>query len=145
MNWGYKILIVILLFIAGMGTMLAIAMRQTNELMDEQYYVKELQHQDLIDAAANLSRLNEALLLKDSLQYLCLDIPDAAAGAVTEGHIRFVRPSDQSRDRSFPLQANAKGIQLIAKKELSRGLYRVQIRWQSDHIPYYYDAPVFIQ
>lgn len=64
MNWGYKILTVIMVFITAMGTMITIAMRQKNELVDEQYYVRELQHQALIDAGRNLHALEDGISLR---------------------------------------------------------------------------------
>ena len=46
MNWGHKILIVYATFIIAMLGMVYVASKQTNEMQDENYYVKELKYQE---------------------------------------------------------------------------------------------------
>lgn len=144
MNWGYKILIVILLFIAGMGTMVSIAMKQKNEMIDEHYYVKELQHQGQIDAENNLNALEENLSLEERGDMLVLSIPSASNGTITEGSVIFLRSSDQTKDRRFLLEPNKEGVQQIAKSNFIKGQYKVRISWKSDSKPYYYERTIFI-
>lgn len=144
MNWGYKILIVILLFIGGMGTMVSIAMKQKNEMIDEHYYVKELQHQGQIDAENNLNALEENLSLEERGDLLVLSIPSASNGTISEGSVIFLRPSDQTKDRRFLLEPNKEGVQRIAKSNFIKGQYKVRISWKSDNKPYYYERTIFI-
>ena len=49
MSWGYKILIVYILFIGMILGMVYVASRQTNEMQDDNYYAKELVYQSVID------------------------------------------------------------------------------------------------
>lgn len=144
MNWGYRILTVILLFIVGMGVMVSIAMKQKNEMVDEHYYVKELQHQGQIDAENNLNALAEALSIGQDGEFLEVKIPDASVGSITEGSIVFLRSSDQSRDRKFALDPNNEGVQLIAKNNFIKGQYKVRISWKNGLKPYYYEQSIFI-
>ncbi|MES2477561.1 MAG: FixH family protein [Bacteroidota bacterium] len=144
MNWGYKILVVMLLFIAGMGTMVSIAMKQRNEMIDEHYYVKELLHQGQIDAENNLNSLNEQLSITDEGGALKLHIPSASNGSVTEGSITFLRSSDQSKDRRFLLKPNSLGVQMISKSNFVKGQYKVRISWKNDAKPYYFEQSVFV-
>ena len=44
MNWGYKILFVIILFVVGMVGMVIVAFKQSNEMLDTNYYERELQY-----------------------------------------------------------------------------------------------------
>lgn len=144
MNWGYKILIVILLFVGGMGVMVSIAMKQKNEMIDEQYYVKELQHQGQIDAENNLNALDETLTLEEQSDALVLHIPSASNDNISDGTVIFLRPSDQSKDRRFLLEPNKEGFQKIAKSNFIKGQYKVRISWKSDHKPYYDERSIFI-
>jgi hypothetical protein len=144
MNWGYKILIVILLFIIGMGTMVSIAMRQKNEMIDEQYYVKELKHQGQIDAENNLNRIAEKLMIKDTLGSLILKIPEAALPNITEGTVVFLRPSDKRMDLNLPLQTDVSGYQFFNKSNFVKGQYKVRISWKSEQKAYYYEQPLFV-
>lgn len=144
MNWGYKILIVIVLFIIGMGTMVSIAMMQKNEMIDEQYYVKELKHQGQIDAENNLNALEEKLTIKDSLGALVVKIPSAAQHHIQEGSVVFLRPSDQSNDRRLVLNVDSSGRQLFNKSNFVKGQYKVRISWKSEQKAYYYEQPLFV-
>ncbi len=45
MNWGHKITIVIVVFLVAMVSMVIVAYRQTNDMIDENYYTKELEYQ----------------------------------------------------------------------------------------------------
>ena len=55
MSWGYKILIVYILFIGMILGMVYVASRQTNEMQDDNYYAKELVYQSVIDGKNNLN------------------------------------------------------------------------------------------
>lgn len=144
MNWGYKILIVIVLFIIGMGTMVSIAMMQKNEMIDEQYYVKELKHQGQIDAENNLNALEEKLTIKDSLGALVVKIPSAALQNIQEGSVVFLRPSDQSKDHRLVLNVDSSGRQLFNNSNFVKGQYKVRISWKSEQKAYYYEQPLFV-
>lgn len=137
MNWGYKILTVIMVFLTAMGTMITIAMRQNNDLIDEQYYVRELQHQQLIDAGNELRSLGAAprlLLEKDTL---VVSIPAAAATNVADGTLSFICPSDKHCDRTFAFLPDTNGLFRLSAKGIAKGSYLVRLSWKSRHILYY--------
>ena len=66
MNWGYKILFVIILFVVGMVGMVIVAFKQSNEMLDTNYYERELQYQQLIDASARLNQITKAEILVEN-------------------------------------------------------------------------------
>lgn len=141
MNWGYRILIVLIAFLGGIFFMVSVAMRQTNEMMDDQYYKKELVHQQLIDASRNLSRLQEPVRILDSGGALKIQLPSAAIP--DSGVVSFVRPSDQRMDRSEQLhQGNA--TLLCDKSQLHSGLYLVRVEWESASLSYYFEQKYFV-
>jgi hypothetical protein len=144
MNWGYKITLVIVLFLAGMAFMVSIAMKQKNEMVDDQYYVKELHHQEQIDAATNLNAVSEKLRIKDSAGFIQLSLPPSLLACNMTGEIEFLRPSDQTKDRVLPLQLDSLGLQLIPKTNFIKGLYRVRIAWESEAKPYFSEQTLFI-
>jgi archaellum component FlaF (FlaF/FlaG flagellin family) len=144
MNWGNKILIVIIVFIIGMGSMVYVAMQQKNEMIDDQYYVKELKHQGLIDAEKNLNELSEKLTITDTNNVVRISIPIDAANAISEGTIVFLRPSDKSKDKSFPLVLDSNGVQVISKDNFIKGLYKVRFSWNSSDKPFYTERSFFV-
>jgi hypothetical protein len=144
MNWGYKITIVIILFIAGMAVMVSIAMKQKNEMIDDHYYVKELKHQGQIDAENNLNALAEKLTIIDVNNQLKVHLPLASIDSISQGTIIFLRSSDQSKDRNFPLNPNKEGNQWIEKNNFVKGQYTVRISWQSNRKPFYFEQSYFV-
>lgn len=137
MNWGYKILTVILVFITAMATMVTIAMRQKNELMEDQYYVRELKHQNIIDAGKNLASLPGKVMLSITADAVRVQLPWNAIQAITESSVVFIRLSDQSKDLSFPLAPDTNGVQDLPVRYFSKGFYKVRFSWSSNNIPYY--------
>lgn len=141
MNWGYRILIVLLAFLGGIFFMVSVAMKQSNEMMDEQYYKKELVHQQVIDASKNLSQLNEQVHISDSAGFLKIQFP--AAASPDSGLVSFVRPSDQRMDRSFALMPGSVTFS-CSKGDLHSGLYLVRVGWKSGAAPYYFEQKYFV-
>jgi len=66
MNWGKSITIVIVSFIAIVLGMVYVASKQTNEMIDKNYYDKEIKYQTLIDAAENLNKVSKDSLITQS-------------------------------------------------------------------------------
>lgn len=63
MNWGHKITAVIAIFIIAMMSMVYLAFQQTNDMVDTNYYDKELKYQLKIDAAQNLNSATSEVLV----------------------------------------------------------------------------------
>ena len=137
MNWGYRIMFVYIAFVLAMLGMVYVSSRQTNEMQDENYYVKELAYQQVIDGKNNLSHLDEKLSLTDSADVVKLKIPAAAAQNITDGMIYFLRPSDEKKDLRLALKPDSSGLQLISRTLLSKGLYTVQLSWKSNNKLFY--------
>lgn len=137
-------MLLIVLFIIGMATMLTIAMQQKNEMIDEQYYVKELKHQGQIDAQNNLNAIEERLRIVDSSDFLKLSIPYGTHHNITDGFIVFLRPSDKSKDRSISLAPDLNRQQLLDKSLFIKGQYKVRISWKSNDKPYYHEQSFFV-
>ena len=57
MSWGYKILVAYLLFFIMIISFLYIASKQTNELLETNYYEKEIQFQKILNGVENLNQL----------------------------------------------------------------------------------------
>lgn len=137
MNWGYRIMLVYIAFVVAMLGMVYISSRQTNEMQDKNYYVKELAYQQVIDGKNNLNQLQGQLSVSDSAGMVKIRIPVAAAQNITEGKIYFLRPSDEKKDLRLALQPDANGLQFISGTLLTKGLYTVQLSWKSNNKPYY--------
>ena len=79
MSWGYKILIVYILFIGMILGMVYVASRQTNEMQDDNYYAKELVYQSVIDGKNNLNALPEKLVVENTSDAVQIKLPASTA------------------------------------------------------------------
>ena len=145
MNWGYKILIVIICFVCGMLFMVTVAMKQTNEMFDEEYYVKELTYQELIDAEENLNRLSDTIQISQSATALDIILPAFRDNRNVEGEITFLRPSDQSRDFIQSISDESLSGISIPKSSFVNGEYKVRFKWKSEGVNFYKEKTLFIQ
>ncbi|HRH57046.1 MAG TPA: FixH family protein [Chitinophagales bacterium] len=137
MNWGYKILVVYIVFIAVMLGMVYVASKQTNEMQDKDYYSKELAYQSVIDGKNNLNALTDKLNITNTTEAVTLKLPGGAVDDITEGSIYFLCPSDEKSDVREKLAVDANGIQSIPASKFRKGLYTVQISWKSKGKIYY--------
>jgi hypothetical protein len=127
-----------------MVAMLFVASKQTNDMQDEDYYITELNYQEVIDGKNNLARLGEKVRIADSAGYVRIAIPVVLSGNITDGRIHFMRPSDKSKDRNMPLVADRSGMQLIKTDGFINGLYAVEISWTHAGKKYYAKENLFI-
>ena len=144
MNWGNKILIGFGTFIIGIGTMVFIAMKQTNEMVDSNYYEKELLYQGKIDASKNLHALAEKLTVIDSAGFIRMQFPKVSVDNKPVGYIEFLRSSEQKRDVNVKLAADASGVQVLPKSRFINGVYQLRIDWTNNGIKYFHQQSFII-
>ncbi len=144
MSWGYKILIVILVFIGAMAFMVSVAMRQTNDLQEEHYYDKELMHQTLIDAESRFNALGQQIIIQDSSSYILFIFPQAAVSVFQGGNIDLLRAADKTKDRKIELSLDKNGTHKMAKSSLIKGIYQLRINWKNNDQDYYHQQTYFV-
>lgn len=139
MNWGHKILIVIILFMVSMLTMVYIASQQTNDMMDKNYYEQELKYQSLIDAAGNLNAISKERLIQPNAEGIpTLHIPSPLIKGLEQGQLEFLSNANKNKDLVLPFVTDSLGIFVLPTSRLSGGgSYKVRIRWQTGGKNYY--------
>lgn len=144
MNWGRGILIVIILFLAGMLTMVFIATKQNNDLIDDNYYEKELAFQGQIDAAKKLDAVDESSLLKQDAQTISVVLPASLATKVTDGTVIFLRSDDASKDVSVKLNPDKDGVQVLSNNKFEKGYYTARITWKNNDSLCFREEKIFV-
>ena len=145
MNWGHKITIVIIVFIVGMLGMVFIASMQTNEMIDKDYYKKELAYQQVIDASQNLINRSSNNLITQTMMEVVITLPVGTYEKLDDGNIEFLRNDSEKKDFSIELKRVGTNRHVIQKAELSKGVYRVRMKWSNNGIPYYKEESVFVE
>jgi len=145
MNWGHKITLVIITFIVCMVGMVFIAFKQTNEMIDANYYEKELKFQTLIDAANNLNEVSETDLIMQHKDELLITIPSTLLTDFENGQIELIKIDNQKRDTIIPFAPDTSGFFVIRKSILSLGTYKARIKWNSQKQVYYREQNIMVE
>lgn len=144
MNWGHKLTIVIAAFIIIMLGMVYIAFRQTNEMMDEGYYAKELKYQSYIDASKNLNSVSTEAILSQQAEGIVVRIPESLIAGFANGKIEFLRNDNEKKDLLVNVTPDATGIFIIDQSKFSLGKYIARIQWESKGKPYYREETLIL-
>lgn len=143
MNWGYKILIVYGVFVAGIMFMVFRSANQKMDLVTTDYYAKELKYQDDINATENANALSENIKYEIKDNQVVLYFPKDLSGKKITGNAVLYCPSDEDKDikQDFSLQDAPLVLQLSA---YSKGQFELHITWQADGVNYYFEQKIFI-
>lgn len=131
MNWGKKIAIVYIAFVALIVTMVIVSVRQKVDLVSSDYYAKELNYQ------SDLNKLNNAKALSTQLKCIVgngdiqIVFPEEHKSSNILGKIFIYKPSDNKSDKTVDIQTN-NGIQIVSTSTFTKGMYRVIVNWNVD-------------
>ncbi len=138
MNWGYRIVLTFVLFIALIATLVVISMRQDVNLVAEDYYKQEIEYQDQIDRLQRTSELSQQpeITLNRQRESLLVALNQED---IDEGEIVFFRPSDSSKDRVVAISSVDHEI---STGGWDRGLWTVKLHWVSNGKEYYTEQTI---
>lgn len=143
MNWGYKILFVYGIFVAGILFMVFKSSSQKMDLVTTDYYAKELKYQEKIDEMNRVSALSEEVRYEVKGNQIILYFPKDFAGKKITGNAELYCPSNEDKDikQGFTLQDTSLIMPLAAG---NRGQHELHITWQVDGKTYYFEKKIFI-
>lgn len=139
MNWGTKIVLGLGLFMAFIITLVVLMVNSnSDDLVDSDYYEKGIEYdkdyvrknQVLIDKAEPVISVNEDLKI--------------VFKSPISGTIHFIHPSDQSKDRSMPLNSGSENEIKIPLDSFTKGHWKVILEWESSGKSYLYDKSIII-
>lgn len=130
MNWGKKITIVYLSFVALVVTLVVVSMRQKVDLVTPDYYAKELNYQSDINKMKNANTLSEKLQIKISDGYIVITFPPEHSNLELQGSVLMYKPSDNKSDKTISLKTN-NGEFSILTKDMTKGMYKVKVDWKT--------------
>lgn len=144
MSWGYKILIGYSVFVAGILFMVFRSSGEKFDLVTDDYYGKELQFQQQIDAAVRTAALHEKVtctVLNDSLYVV---FPQELNGKNITGQLHLYYAADKTKDivKQFTAVRNTTAVVLPAA---NKGSHRLFITWQVNGADYYFEENIFLQ
>jgi hypothetical protein len=142
MSWSIKILFLYLGFVALILTLVFRCFGHPTELEYKDYYARELKFQDQINAANNLTLLDETISHKVEGRTVLITIPAVLLTEDLSAEVTLMRPSDASLDKTIALIPNANGECLIESAELQKGIYKMKILAKSQGKNYFKEAVI---
>src|SRR6187551_2073677 len=98
LSWGYKIMFVYIAFVAGMVFLVFKASSQKFDLVTKDYYDQELKYQQVIDQAANSSRLSAAVTIESKNGELRINFPEEMKNKKKVVDFYLYYPADAKKD-----------------------------------------------
>lgn len=144
LSWGTRIAMLYIGFVALIGVMVAMSMRQKVELVSDDYYDKELAFQSKLDEMNNANALSGKVTHVISDKAIQIQFPEEFKGKAVKGEILFFKPSDSSKDFKQAIQLNANGEQQVELSNLTKGMYKMQVSWNSGNTPYFSEEIIVI-
>ena len=143
MNWGYKIVLVYLVFISGMLFMAFKSSEQDIELVTEDYYAKELVYQQKIDEIKRTASLSKPIEVNFNQQILTITFPDDFAAKKIKGSVTLYCPSNKKMDIQRSFDSNEKKV-VVMIPVTKQGLHYVKLSWSAEGISYYFEKKIII-
>lgn len=143
MNFGVKITVLYLSFVALILTLVFMCFGQKVELVSKDYYAQEIAFQDKINAVNNEKSLIGSINHSVNGNEVILTIDSTLLSNDFEGTIVFFRPSDSSKDVKLKMNFN-NYTQIINGSSLIHGAYKLQLTWVTNHTKYFKEDVIFI-
>lgn len=143
MNFGVKITVLYISFVALILTLVFMSFSQKVELVSKDYYAQEIAFQDKINSINNEKSLNGSIYHEINGKEIILTIDSTICRNDLEGTIVFFRPSDSSKDVKLKMNFN-NCTQVINGSSLIHGAYKLQLSWVSNHTKYFKEEFIFI-
>lgn len=143
MNFGGKIVILYLSFVALILTLVFNCYSMDVDLVSKDYYAQELDFQQRINATNNEKSLNASISHTVNDKSVVLTIDSTLLSNDFKGTVTFFRPSDSKKDVSFAMNF-VNNQQIIDAKDLIHGAYKLQLSWTSNQKNYFKEEVIFI-
>ena len=144
MSWGIRITILYVAFVAMIGTLVFLTMREKVDLVADDYYQREINFQQQLDKQEAGLALSQQPTVQANASGLTVAFPSALATSGISGKVECYRPSDPTKDFQVDIHADSAGHQQIAREKFEQGLYTVRLNWNAQGKAYYHEFPVYI-
>ena len=145
MNWGNKLLLVFLVFAAGMFYLVYRSMHVNYQLVSKEYYKDELRYQDVIDGTNRANALSSKIQISQNDELIFVQLPNEMKNEKITGEIWFYCAADEKKDRHISMKLNKEAAQQLTKKSFLPGSYIVKFNWNSGNQHYYSEQPLTIR
>ena len=144
-NWGTGIVIFIILFVSGMGVMVYISVKQDINLVHEDYYPREIAHEEMIQKVRNTYALDGEMKVSLANETVEITFPKDFQFNEIFGEVLFYRPSSHNDDQAYEINLTDNGKQAFSSQGMKKGKYIVQVEWIYGDTEYYYEKAIHVE
>ena len=136
-SWGWRIVILYVIFIAGTVSWVGFAMTQEVDLVRPDYYEQGLEHDSIMAAQTRARALgSQAGILYDRpADTLRIRIPNTG-GVFLNGSIACYRPNAVDSDRTIPFAPGSNGTMTLPANTFAHGVWRFTLDWNAAGLNY---------
>lgn len=145
LNWGYRVAILYCSFVAFMLFLVFRSHSEDFSLVTKDYYKGAIEYQQQIDKMNNSAALPEKLQIEFSQENKTARFSFPKSMTEVNGEILFYRPSDSKQDLKIIVQPDAENRQAVSFAGLQKGLWRVQVDWNTGGTGYFDEKTLLIQ
>ena len=129
-------------FVAGMGFLVFKASSQKFDLVTKDYYDQELKYQQVIDQAANSSRLSAPVTVERKEGEIKISFPDEMKNKkkLVDFYLYYAADAKKDFRKSFELNENELAQALPAAM---KGMYELKLSWEAEGVKYYFEQKLF--
>lgn len=143
-SWGKGIFITYAVFLVAILSVVVYLYTMDVNLVTEDYYEKELRHQEQIDKENRTNSLPENLKITVDQGIINLKFPSLFKPYQISGLVRFYRPSDSQKDFSVNIELGDKLEQTISTAKMLKGYWRIKVDWSANQNEYFNEKLVMI-
>lgn len=144
MNWGNKLVLVFVAFVALIGTLVYKSMNTKFELVSKDYYKDELKYQDKIDAKAAAAKLSDVLITttKDSVN---ISLPKELENNIIDGNVWLYCNTNEKNDKHVDFKHVTNNTFSIPVNQLNKANYQAKISYTANSKNYYSEKDLAIK
>ncbi len=136
-------MLVYIVFVVGILFLVYKTTTETNDLVTTDYYAKELEYQQTIDAAKRASKLSSTPIIEIKNDSLQIQFPREFNSKIVKANIEIYFAADENKDFSKTIETT-NAIIKIKIPHTNKGLHEVHLKWDVDGINYYFEKKIFI-
>ncbi len=142
-NWGTGLVIVLSIFILGMGYTVYRAMGLRQDLVTTDYYQQELAYQSVIDGKRNANNLEGDCKLLVEDQKLLLQFPKGLIGLEAKLELQMYYPTMAEKDFNIDKETWTVTEKLeIPGDKISGGKWIAKVKLKVDETSYYFEPQI---
>jgi len=143
MNWGYKILTVYIIFVAGIIFLVFKSSSQNQDLVTTDYYEQELKYQQKIDEMQRANALSAEVKYEISSNDIMVSFPEEMKGKKLTAHVLLYCTADKNKDIEQDL-STGNGQLMIKFPSSNKGAHELKITWVVNGTSYYNQHKIMI-